>query len=62
MNRAPYEGPLKPCPHCGSEEVEYLVAGIHGRLRCVQCDKWLEDKAHKMEEWDYEQGKEMETT
>lgn len=44
-----YEGPLKPCPHCGSDEVMYYVMGHYGRLGCRSCDRWLKDLPEPME-------------
>lgn len=48
LEKVNYEGELKPCPFCGSENVKYLVVGIHGRLACLDCNKWLEPEARKL--------------
>jgi hypothetical protein len=39
-----YEGPLKPCPKCGSDEVMYYVLGTYKRLGCRACNCWLTDR------------------
>lgn len=46
----PYEGELKPCKLCGSDEVEYLCLGVWKRLGCRACDTWLEARPSLIEE------------
>lgn len=52
-----YNGKMKPCPFCGSNEVVYFVLGVYGRLGCKTCDRWLRSLSEVMYE---EEGSEVE--
>lgn len=45
-----YNGKMKPCPFCGSNEVVYFVLGVYGRLGCKTCDRWLRKLSEVMYE------------